>query len=261
MAAQAVDAQALALGGQGLANAAAGGNNRGVSSQSQSVRSKKVSVKTKKSRPKRMSKRTRQELSESEESRVVDSLNGSHIEQQAFRIPCREGCQLTFATLLKVDSHVKAVHAPPRVDEIFLNRRPLANQVITSNIATSNEPLSPTAINPSYCTPCHKFFATEADLIAHNSRHHSQSRVVVKCPISSCGVQFSDESSMLSHIFSSHKDQPNMVQAPQSHASLSLPNALSNLSLGNSQPSQQHLSSLSAPQSLFNQPGYSVPII
>ena len=77
---------------------------------------------------------------------------------------------MTFTTLLEADSHVKAVHAPPRVDEVFLSRRPaISNQVLASNNLVSNEPLSPAAIIPSNCTPCNKFFASEVDLNAHNS--------------------------------------------------------------------------------------------
>ena len=119
MAARQLDqAQALAA----LSQAAAGGSNSGSTDSRPEKRNRsqaksQPSVKIKKvSRPKRKTKRSRREISPSEESYVSRDLGNVSVDNLPIAIPCRYNCGFSFNSVLEADIHVRNAHAPPQID-------------------------------------------------------------------------------------------------------------------------------------------------
>ena len=131
MAAQQVDAQALAFaaaGGNGIVKDSVVVQNTG----SKSVSKKKTTIITKKTRPKRRaSKRFRQDVSISGESNLEVETGSPNLSSQPnIQIPCREGCSLVFSTLLEADAHVRQAHAGPKIDQLPIQGRSLMKSIV-----------------------------------------------------------------------------------------------------------------------------------
>ena len=97
---------------------------RAATKNTNTLRFKKVKTKQ------RAPERTRQELSHSGGSQWGLEENASVNENPPMQIPCREGCGLFFGTILEADAHVRAIHAPPRIDQLSgppRSLQPLAN--------------------------------------------------------------------------------------------------------------------------------------
>ena len=218
--------------------------------RTRSYASKGPTLATKKGKTK-PAKRPRQDLSRN--SGGFDGFTSSEIDQ-AHRIPCREGCGVSFGSVLEADEHVRAIHAPPRITELNGPPRSLQYTHVSGQVhnisSHHSEPSSPLEIIPIQCDLCQKFFASPENLFRHKQLKHS----TIRCPIASCSAPLASEAALVNHIVSQHQSSPVMSQASQpTPAALSV--AMNELSLHpNSQP---HLSSLAAPQSL-SQPGCSV---
>ena len=212
MAAQQVDqAEALAR----LSQAAAGGSSSGIAIENaqsqQSVRTRsqnksQPSVKVKKvTRPKRKAKRTRRDISPSEESFISRDIGNTSVENPPIAIPCRYGCGFSFNTVVEADTHVREAHAQPRVDQLapsLGNLQNAPNPVSVSREISQLPPVSPLPIVPNQCDICKQFFASLGDLKSHKDRKHSQP--ALKCPISTCQFPLANELELVTHITMAH---------------------------------------------------------
>ena len=132
-----------AAGGQlplvsNLAQSAAGESTGESIQQNLSVRPKRSTTRkstlAKKGKPKRnATKRPRQELSVTpgshNQSESGSVFNGYVSDDVPIRIPCQEGCGLSFATVNEADAHVKTFHSGPRIDQLRPTSLSLANNV------------------------------------------------------------------------------------------------------------------------------------
>ena len=268
MAAQQLDqAQALAT----LSQAAAGGSNSGSNSEpvirTRSQAKSQPSVKIKKvARSKRKTKRSRREISPSEESNLSRDLGNHSITNPPIMIPCRYNCGMYFNYILEKDTHVRNAHAQPRVDQLAPrteNLQPALNTVVPGfRDASQMPPLSPLPVVVNQCEFCKSYFATPGDLKTHKDRKHTQPALT--CPIASCKVSLASETELVTHITMAHQTSPPISSLPQANLTYAnsgpslgnLSNAMSNLSLSTA---TRHLSSLAAPPSLVNQLGQNLP--